>query len=66
MCSIDTPVVVIYGGMIFHFMETIKHPHWGNFHLTRRPDVSLNLFAYPGDGFIVRERRAGRSGRLGP
>jgi hypothetical protein len=60
--TIDGPVVAIYGGTSFHFMEAIKNPRWEDFHLQRMPEASSNRFAYLGNGFTLREIKKGSVG----
>jgi cation diffusion facilitator CzcD-associated flavoprotein CzcO len=55
--TIDGPVVAIYGGTSFHFMEAIKNPRWEDFHIDRLPEASANRFAYLGNGFTKREMK---------
>lgn len=60
--TIDGPVVAIYGGTSFHFMEAIKNPRWEDFHIDRLPEARANRFAYLGDGFTQREAKKGSVG----
>ncbi|KAL4876146.1 hypothetical protein BJY04DRAFT_231971 [Aspergillus karnatakaensis] len=60
--TVDGPVVAIYGGTSFHFMEAIKNPRWEDFHIRRRPEAGRNRFAYLGDGFSSREAKGGSVG----
>jgi cation diffusion facilitator CzcD-associated flavoprotein CzcO len=55
--TVDGPVVAIYGGTSFHFMEAIKNPRWEDFHITRTEEARFNRFAYLGNGFSRREMR---------
>lgn len=55
--TIDGPVVAIYSGTSFHFMEAIKRPRWEDFNLRRMPEASANRFAFLGNGFTLRETR---------
>ncbi|KAJ5772464.1 hypothetical protein N7520_002993 [Penicillium odoratum] len=55
--TVDGPVVAIYGGTSFHFMEAIKNPRWEDFHITRSPEARSNRFAYLGNGFSRRETK---------
>jgi hypothetical protein len=59
---VDGPVVAIYGGTSFHFMEAIKNPRWEDFHLKRTAEGSINRFAYLGNGFTLRETKKGSVG----
>ncbi|KIA75798.1 hypothetical protein HK57_00412 [Aspergillus ustus] len=56
------PVVAIYGGTSFHFMEAIKNPRWEDFHIERVKEAKRNRFAYLGDGFSKREAKGGSVG----
>ncbi|OAL05033.1 FAD/NAD(P)-binding domain-containing protein [Phaeosphaeriaceae sp. SRC1lsM3a] len=56
--TVDGPVVAIYGGTSFHFMEAIKNPRWEDFHIDRMDEAKANRFAYLGNGFTLRETRA--------
>jgi cation diffusion facilitator CzcD-associated flavoprotein CzcO len=60
--TIDGPVVAVYGGTTFHFMEAIKNPRWEDFNIDRLEDAKTNRFAYLGDGFTHRETKAGSIG----
>lgn len=60
--TVDGPVVAIYGGTTFHFMEALKNPRWEDFHLDRMPDTQVNRFAYLGNGFTLRETKNGSVG----
>jgi hypothetical protein len=56
--TVDGPVVAIYGGTSFHFMEAIKNPRWEDFNLKRLPGAhSQNRFAYLGNGFSLAETK---------
>ncbi|KAJ5638158.1 hypothetical protein N7490_008037 [Penicillium lividum] len=55
--TVDGPVVAIYGGTSFHFMEAIKNPRWEDFHITRSLEARSNRFAYLGNGFSRRETK---------
>ncbi|KAH7030578.1 uncharacterized protein B0I36DRAFT_242765 [Microdochium trichocladiopsis] len=55
--TVDGPVVAIYGGTSFHFMEAIKNPRWEDFDMRRTPEHQGNRFAYLGNGFTLRETR---------
>jgi cation diffusion facilitator CzcD-associated flavoprotein CzcO len=56
--TIDGPVVAIYGGTTFHFMEALKNPRWEDFDLKRRPEAKSNRFEYLGNGFTWRETKS--------
>lgn len=60
--TVDGPVVAIYGGTSFHFMEALKSPRWEDFRLKRTPEGSRNRFAYLGNGFTLRETKKGSVG----
>ncbi|KAL3488334.1 hypothetical protein BJX62DRAFT_253348 [Aspergillus germanicus] len=60
--TVDGPVVAIYGGTSFHFMEAIKNPRWEDFHIERTKEAKSNRFAYLGDGFSQREAKGGSVG----
>ena len=55
--TVDGPVVAIYGGTSFHFMEALKNPRWEDYHLERMPEESRNRFAYLGNGFSRAETK---------
>lgn len=56
--NVDGPVVAIYGGTSFHFMEAIKNPRWEDFNLKRLTSApSQNRFAYLGNGFSLAETK---------
>lgn len=55
--TVDGPVIAIYWGTSFHFVEALKNPLWEDFHLKRRPEASVNRLAYLGDGFTLRESK---------
>lgn len=58
--TVDGPVVAVYGGTTFHFMEATKNPRWEDFRIDRISKV--NRFAYLGDGFTKRETNGGSIG----
>lgn len=60
--TVDGPVVAIYAGTIFHFMEALKAPRWEDYLLERMPDESRNRFAYLGNGFSRAEVEGGSVG----
>ncbi|SPO06777.1 related to monooxigenase [Cephalotrichum gorgonifer] len=60
--TVDGPVVAIYGGTTFHFMEALKNPRWEDFKMDRIKLAKSNRFAYLGDGFSQRERKSGSVG----
>ncbi|KAL2864081.1 flavin-containing monooxygenase [Aspergillus lucknowensis] len=60
--TVDGPVVAIYGGTSFHFMEAIKNPRWEDFHIERVKEAKGNRFAYLGNGFSSREAKGGSVG----
>lgn len=55
--TVDGPVVAIYGGTSFHFMEAIKNPRWEDFEMRRGEAGRRNRFAHLGNGFTTREER---------
>lgn len=60
--TVDGPVVAIYGGTTFHFMESLKNPRWEDFDIDTKGLAKANRFAYLGDGFTLREKKAGSVG----
>lgn len=60
--TVDGPVVAIYSGTTFHFIEALKNPRWEDFHLERSPEAKPNRFAYLGNGFTMRETKSGTVG----
>ena len=60
--TVDGPVVAIYGGTTFHFMEALKNPRWEDFEMDTTAIAKANRFAYLGDGFTQREKKAGSIG----
>ncbi|KAL3475204.1 hypothetical protein BJX99DRAFT_247726 [Aspergillus californicus] len=60
--TVDGPVVAIYGGTSFHFMEALKNPRWEDFHVKKLPEARFNRFAYLGNGFSLREAKGGSVG----
>lgn len=52
--TIDGPVVAIYGGSSFHFMEVLKNPRWEDYNIRR---LHKNRFAYLGNGMTIRESK---------
>ncbi|KAF2653673.1 FAD/NAD(P)-binding domain-containing protein [Lophiostoma macrostomum CBS 122681] len=56
--TVDGPVVAIYGGTSFHFMEAIKNPRWEDFNLERLEEAKSNRFAYLGNGYSRREAKS--------
>lgn len=60
--TVDGPVVAIYGGTSFHFMEAIKNPRWEDFDMDRTEVAERNRFAYLGNGFTMRETKGGGVG----
>lgn len=55
--TVEGPVVAIYGGTSFHFMEAIKNPRWEDFNMDRLEEARTNRFAYLGNGFSRREAK---------
>lgn len=60
--TVDGPVVAIYGGTTFHFMEALKNPRWEDFTLNRLDEAKSNRFTYLGNGFSRREEKSGTVG----
>lgn len=60
--TVDGPVVAIYAGTCFHFMEGLKNPRWEDYEFTLMPNATRNRFAYLGNGFTVRETKGGSMG----
>lgn len=60
--TVDGPVVAIYAGTCFHFMEGLKNPRWEDYHFERLHAAARNRFAYLGNGFTQREARGGSMG----
>lgn len=58
--TVDGPVVAIYGGTTFHFMEALKNPRWEDFKIDHT--TPINRFAYLGNGFSMREWKGGSVG----
>ena len=58
--TIDGPVVAVYGGSTFHFMEAIKNPRWEDFNIERI--CKTNRFSYLGNGITKRETYGGTIG----
>ena len=56
--TVDGPVVAIYGGTSFHYIEALRNPRWEDYHYTLLDNPGTkkqNRFAYLGNGFTVRE-----------
>lgn len=53
--TIDGPVIAVYGGTSFHFMEALKNPRWEDFHITQ--EAGANRYVYLGNGFTLKETR---------
>lgn len=60
--TIDGPVVAIYGGTTFHFIEALKNPRWEDFKTDRIDEAKHNRFSYLGNGFTRREEKTGSVG----
>ncbi|KAL2833548.1 hypothetical protein BJY01DRAFT_259862 [Aspergillus pseudoustus] len=62
--TVDGPVVAVYGGTTFHFMEAIKEPRWEDFVIEygKLGAGVVNRFAYLGNGFTKSETRGGSIG----
>lgn len=57
--TINGPVVAIYGGTSFHYMEALRNPRWEHYEVSLLPAPSTNRFAYLGNGFTMREEKNG-------
>jgi hypothetical protein len=53
--TIDGPVVAIYGGTSFHYIEALRNPRWEDYDIKLLPMKIPNRFAYLGNGFTTRE-----------
>jgi hypothetical protein len=66
--TVDGPVVAIYGGTTFHFIEAIKNPRWEDYlvkYLPKDKDGGkVNRFAYLGNGYTKREAKGGSVGEV--
>lgn len=60
--TIDGPVVAIYGGTTFHFMEALKNPRWEDYDIGYTTEASRNRFSYLGNGFTMAETKSGTVG----
>jgi hypothetical protein len=58
--TVDGPVVAIYGGTSFHYIEALRHPRWEDYRIKYHPlGRTTNRFAYLGNGFTSREIKGG-------
>ncbi|KAL2834389.1 hypothetical protein BDW59DRAFT_178795 [Aspergillus cavernicola] len=57
--TVDGPVVAIYGGTSFHYLEALRNPRWEDYEVALLPMPSVNRFAYLGNGFTIREEKNG-------
>lgn len=57
--TIDGPVVAIYGGTSFHYIEALRNPRWEDYHFSYLPMPKINRFAYLGNGYTAREEKNG-------
>lgn len=55
----DGPVVAIYGGTSFHYIEALRNPRWEDYDIDLIPMKKPNRFAYLGNGFTQRETDKG-------
>ncbi|KAK2750270.1 hypothetical protein FQN55_002417 [Onygenales sp. PD_40] len=65
--TIDGPVVAIYGGTTFHFIEALRTVRWEDYKLeviSGSKGRKGNRFQYLGDGFTKRERKMGTVGEV--
>ncbi|KAJ5734903.1 uncharacterized protein N7483_000028 [Penicillium malachiteum] len=58
--TIDGPVVAVYGGNTFQFMEAIKNARWEDFNIEKT--FKANRFSYLGNGFTKRKTYGGTIG----
>lgn len=57
--TVDGPVVAIYGGTSFHYIEALRNPRWEDYRIDLLPMATPNRFAYLGNGFTMRETKGG-------
>jgi hypothetical protein len=57
--TVDGPVVAIYGGTSFHYIEALRNPRWEDYHIDLVSMKRPNRFAYLGNGFTIRETKNG-------
>ncbi|KAL2844107.1 hypothetical protein BJY01DRAFT_264097 [Aspergillus pseudoustus] len=56
--TVDGPVIAIYGGTSFHYVEALRNPRWEDYEYELLPSplsTKRNRFAYLGNGFTLRE-----------
>ncbi|KAF9882919.1 hypothetical protein FE257_004900 [Aspergillus nanangensis] len=56
--TVDGPVIAIYGGTSFHYVEALRNPRWEDYEyslLASPVSAKLNRFTYLGNGFTLRE-----------
>ena len=53
--TVDGPVVAIYGGTSFHYIEALRNPRWEDYEVELLPMKVPNRFEYLGNGFTKRE-----------
>lgn len=57
--TIDGPVIAIYGGTSFHYVEALRHPRWEDYNIDLFSTEAPNRFSYLGNGFTWRETKGG-------
>ncbi len=57
--TVDGPVIAIYGGTSFHYIEALRNPRWEDYHIDLVTMKQPNRFAYLGNGFTIRETNNG-------
>lgn len=57
--TVDGPVIAIYGGTSFHYIEALRNPRWEDYHIDLVPMKQPNRFSYLGNGFTIRETNNG-------
>lgn len=57
--TVKGPVVAIYAGTSFHYIEALRHPRWEDYHIDLIPMKAPNRFAYLGNGFTISETTGG-------
>lgn len=58
--TVDGPVVAIYGGTSFHYVEALRNPRWEDYEMRLLKMKAPNRFAYLGNGFTLRETKGGK------
>lgn len=57
--TVDGPVIAIYGGTSFHYIEALRNPRWEDYRIDYIQTRSSNRFEYLGNGFTKRETSGG-------